>query len=503
MRPKRQRSWQPAFVLAILLLVVAEVSKRSLAPLQSRTSEELGGRGGQIDLLTGTRALQRWKDGVLLAESLLDDYQAEAPAGGLRMPVYRDDAEQDAQRLFEETGGAVMRQWVRDNTLVVAFSNAAYLEEGLVPNLVCSFQRLNVSNWVLVVTDAAAQAEAKSLQFGDHVYWNPSYWKGTSASDLRTTYNSTDEYLHFIQLRTKFARLLIEHLIASNKNVPHEQQVTRLVFTDGDTVWVHHPLHVIQQLLGTTPEAAASEPFDKCDGYVVNDIYNGAAATEKKMRVEPVGGFLVWNLGPRNEQKIRRLYQVWTDLMRCLGSREQPALHGALALLKAVAARPWTELEQSSDTLSLCVLPEYHFPTSAHLNMRATNKGPMSNYLQDYHLKDLSSVGRSIVVAHSNLKYKRNKQAWLSQFRLFMWDGRRRQCTFEVKGAINAGASGPLTLLSSEQRHIELPQPMVRSVGWVREGAEYKGAWINDMQHFLDYHRSPGANWTRCKAALR
>eukprot|EP00659_Diplonema_papillatum_P021131 gene21131-32555_t len=160
MRPKRQRSWQPAFVLAILLLVVAEVSKRSLAPLQSRTSEELGGRGGQIDLLTGTRALQRWKDGVLLAESLLDDYQAEAPAGGLRMPVYRDDAEQDAQRLFEETGGAVMRQWVRDNTLVVAFSNAAYLEEGLVPNLVCSFQRLNVSNWVLVVTDAAAQAEA-------------------------------------------------------------------------------------------------------------------------------------------------------------------------------------------------------------------------------------------------------------------------------------------------------------------------------------------------------
>eukprot|EP01063_Lacrimia_lanifica_P040658 TRINITY_DN9309_c1_g1_i1.p2 TRINITY_DN9309_c1_g1~~TRINITY_DN9309_c1_g1_i1.p2 ORF type:complete len:431 (+),score=130.79 TRINITY_DN9309_c1_g1_i1:1242-2534(+) len=391
----------------------------------------------------------------------------------------------------------VFAKWARHRTLAVAFTNAAYVEEGLVTNLMCSWRRMGWTAYVVVATDAAAAAGLAEVDAEGHVHWHAPYWAGTSAAKLRTTYNATAAYVAFIQKRTAFARALAARL-------PGEAAVDYLILTDGDTVWLRDPMAVVAAAaaaaLGAAaggPELAASAALlrrSRCDGYVVNDVVQMDAA---ERRVEPVGGFIIWRLGDR----VDGLYRLWTEVMECLGSREQPALHAALSLTDArsaplaagAAARP------PPGTLLLCLLPEYHFPASEVLTLRlgtSPDGGAVSEYLRRYGLRSPRDAAATVAVAHANLKYKQdnNKVAWLAQFRMYFYNAAAKACV---------DPPGPAPTL----RPIAVPAPsparttpIQAGVGWARLG---DGRWVHDMREYLTYRHSPGEKWGWCKAELR
>ena len=460
-------------------------------------------------------------------------------------PAHRQSSREAASEgggLLSEEGLALFRRWSeayaaysgaggrRDLRLAVTFTNNAYIEEGLLPNLVCSLQRLGIQWYVIVATDekAAAALARMGPEFAEHTHWDVGYWRGTASHALRLTYNSTEDYVAFIQRRTNFTKGLLETLHAQNergRGKARSSTVEEVVVTDGDTVWMQDPLHAVAKVVEHLRAADKLRPGGGghlkrlgCDGYAVNDVNHGAAATEKRLRTEPVGGFLVWKVNAR----VVRLYRRWVAMMRCLGSREQPALHAALSLMNAYVARPasWLNVHLAEKLhlrgpaaaqpvdLFLCTLPDFYFPTSLHLSMRATAAGPVSDYLSDYGLAAPREVARSLAVAHANIKYKShdNKMTWFSQFHLNLWDHGKTACR------ARRGPAAPL----AEPRFGREPagKPLVggkaqrmlyrgvaqagRGLGWAKQE---DGTWVQNMERYLEAHHSPWERWETCRVS--
>eukprot|EP00756_Hemistasia_phaeocysticola_P011380 Hpha_TRINITY_DN15114_c4_g8::TRINITY_DN15114_c4_g8_i1::g.127094::m.127094 len=290
-----------------------------------------------------------------------------------------------------------------NHLVTLTFANAEYLRNGLVLNLLCSWARLGHTSYVVVAVDAVAATQLRDMGYGSRLHWDPVYWAGTSGGILRGSFNTTVAYLHFIQRRTRFVSGLL-----------HAAPQLDLVVTDGDTVWLHDP--VVAAGVGLTP---------RCDVYSVNDEESGGPGAERQM---PVGGFLII----RNNARSRHLYKVWTATEKCLRSREQPALHGALRLMDARMALAGQHREHSAQAgdrqVVFCMLPAQLFPTSAHLAMKPGPKGPDSQYLRDYGYRDPRALP-TVVVAHSNLKWKANKVLWLRQFGWWMVAADRQSCS--------------------------------------------------------------------------
>eukprot|EP01060_Flectonema_neradi_P010727 TRINITY_DN17805_c0_g1_i1.p1 TRINITY_DN17805_c0_g1~~TRINITY_DN17805_c0_g1_i1.p1 ORF type:complete len:491 (+),score=58.97 TRINITY_DN17805_c0_g1_i1:50-1522(+) len=377
------------------------------------------------------------------------------------------------------------------NGLVITFANLAYIKQGLISNLICSLSRLNITAYVIVVTDAEAYKEITKLGHASHVHWCPSYWNGTSADALRESYVSTPEYLYFIKKRTAFVGVLLTHTSILSSSI---QYVT---LTDGDTVWAHDALQVALSLGGSST----------CDAYVVNDAEEGAAV-DHHHRIEPVGGFIIYNVrrDGTTAQRFSLLFKLWTSVMSCLGSREQPALHAALMLLNVNFGRPWSKPSGSSDSLLFCVLPGYHYPTSAHLTMRSKNNAnptyKNSNYMVEFGYTNPKLVSSSVVVAHSNVKVKSGKVSWMSQFRLFFWDLLQEKCRFPGGEAM---ILKPHQSLPNHPDYVpsHFPSPITRArqhIGWVKPNA--LSPWSIDFEKYLESRAAPSEKWAACEASF-
>ena len=383
--------------------------------------------------------------------------------------------------------------------IAVAFTNAAYIEEGLLPNLICSFKRLKLRWYVIIPTDVDAAKSLLSMEpeFSHHTLWEPDFWNGTSSGRLRETYNATQEYLFFIRKRTAFTAKMVTLLQKHNsqQKIRGGFCISELYVTDGDTVWMQDPSEAIE---ATWRYLAAlhSQKFGapRCDGYVVNDA-NVGVGTMQTVRVEPVGGFIVWKVNKR----VAGLYARWVALMGCLGSREQPALHAALSETDALIAKPlsWPALPHlaAPDQLTLCVLPAFHFPTSQHLSMRATDAGLKSPYMSQYGLKDPKDVRDTLAVAHANIKYKTddNKVRWLKQFHLMHYDVGAKVCQKgdvprPLRAPVLGGKGAVLETLERGVAHVS------RGVGWSQEGTE----WVHSMSTYLLQRKTPTSLWEKC-----
>ena len=373
--------------------------------------------------------------------------------------------------------------------LVITFANHAYVKQGLISNLVCSFNRLSLSAFVIIVTDEDAYKETIQLGYESHVHWCPSYWKGTSKGVLRQSYVSTDEYLFFIRKRTAYVGTLLSHDSIQKSTLKH------ITLTDGDTVWTHNANNIARSLGGES----------NCDAYVVNDADEGSSVDHHN-RIEPVGGFIIYNIKKKdNLNKLITLFRLWISIMDCLGSREQPALHGALLLLNVSFSRPWTATSVTPDKLLFCVLPAYHFPTSAHLSMRSKNElKPTykdSRYLTEFGYTDPKLVSSSVVVAHANVKIKFGKVSWLSQFRMFYWDLLQAKCRSSGELVVlkphpslpnhpNYDSSNPSSVVTAADQHI----------GWVKPSS--LAPWSRDFVKYLNARAAPGSNWLSCEASF-
>jgi hypothetical protein len=111
-----------------------------------------------------------------------------------------------------------------DGYVTLMFANRAYMDDGFVQNLVCSFRRLAVKNWVLVAVDSDAYDVARKYDIQQFTHFDAAYWHGVGGESLRNSSKVTDVYLQFIHRRTNFVRLL---LYATKLNV---------IITDADSV---------------------------------------------------------------------------------------------------------------------------------------------------------------------------------------------------------------------------------------------------------------------------
>eukprot|EP00755_Sulcionema_specki_P000039 Sspe_Gene.114513::Locus_100148_Transcript_1_1_Confidence_1.000_Length_873::g.114513::m.114513 len=285
--PRRRQGW----LTKVGLGVIALTSLGTLLLSGLSGSKAVQQQEQDVNYLLSTRILQA--EDTVPAASLMSmaDFLPEAERRvntSLGMPYDIGDT-----RVFGD----------KQSPVAVTFANEAYMKQGLVPNLVCSWRRLKWEAWVVVATDEAAYEMGRARGYEGHLHWHAPYWKGSERGQLREDYNTTTAYLHFIHRRTKFMEGLL-HLLPSQN----------FILTDGDTVWMHNPITAVQRVY---PDSS------RCDAFVVNDAHRGG---DGPSRVEPVGGFLVL----RNSPRLRALYRIWTATQSCLQSREQPAMHCAL-----------------------------------------------------------------------------------------------------------------------------------------------------------------------------
>ena len=181
----------------------------------------------------------------------------------------------------------------------LAFANANYLEQHLLQNLVCSFHRSQVTNWVVVAMDEKAVKLARNANI-THVHFDKTYWKGVKSGRLRKRTRVTNDYTRMIQLRTNFIRTLL-----------YTYDDLDIVTSDGDTTWTTRPWETI--------------PFGRddtnCSVFLGNANELGTSETEVK-RFRPSCGFLMLH----NCEATRRLYDAWLEKEVSGGEKEQATL---------------------------------------------------------------------------------------------------------------------------------------------------------------------------------
>jgi len=222
--------------------------------------------------------------------------------------------------------------------VIVTFVNGQEAVDPLLLNLLCSWRRLGVSNFVVVATDSMAvdalRAMPDDLLPNEAVHYDPYVWPGTSSEQLRKSSSATDAYLHFIHLRTHFVNMLM-----------HAKTDVHLVVTDADTVWLHNPLALIPSF-GT----------DGCDAHFVEEYsLVGRDVSAYAGQAQPQGGFLML----ANTKQVRSLLRDWVQAAVMLNVKEQPALRAALSMRSyAFSWYPsdWPTAAKEGKKLYLCAL---------------------------------------------------------------------------------------------------------------------------------------------------
>jgi hypothetical protein len=225
-----------------------------------------------------------------------------------------------------------------DGVVVVTFVNGEEANDPLFTNLLCSWRRLAVANFVIVATDDVAAAALRSMS-GDlvpegTVHHDPAAWPGASSGQLRTSVTATDAYLRFIHLRTNFVKVLM-----------HDQLDLHLVVTDADTVWLRDPLELVTTL-----------GSDKCDMHIVDEAnMAGRVAPFLMGQLLPQGGFIML----ANTKLTRGILREWVRAAVLLSVKEQPALRTALTQHPHVTAwypSDWDGPYEKPKKPTLCVL---------------------------------------------------------------------------------------------------------------------------------------------------
>ncbi|KAJ9457293.1 hypothetical protein DIPPA_10809 [Diplonema papillatum] len=337
--------------------------------------------------------------------------------------------DEDVSPHYDLGDTAVFSQNARRGLVTVVFANLAYLEQGLIQNMLCSWGRIPYPHYVLVAVDEAASAGVAKLSPGQ-THWHPPYWRGIGSGLLRPTNQKTPEYVAFIHKRTRFVEAL---LLLTNLDV---------LLCDADTVFFRDPL------------ADGTVPFwdpdsDRCDAFVVNSAHRGGKGPD---RVEPLGGFIA----VRNNARSRLWYRTWTAMEACLQSKEQPAMHASLRVLDARFARAYqyrADLEYQVYAATqpvLCVLHDAHYPTGFHMT---------DGYLKDY--PDTSYI----TLGHASIPEKTNKQPWMAE--LGWWFlGPDGQCPAP------RGGGGAVAAPRPSKKKLEPSVKHLAVVHWKREGPD-------------------------------
>lgn len=242
--------------------------------------------------------------------------------------------------------------------VTLTFANSNYFGTHFVQNLVCSFHRSNVTNWVVVVMDQRAASQARRANI-THVHFDREYWSDVKPGRLRNGTTVTTDYARMIQLRTNFIRTLL-----------HTYKDLDIVTTDGDTTLTTRPWETIPFGRGDT----------NCSVFLGNSLEVGASTTLTK-KFSPSCGFMMLH----NSGATRQLYDAWFEDEISRGEKEQKSLSRVLKRINhdvTIKQLSWNQTHPwDQDKLHLCVLDRRRFPEYKYVFKRRyrTRHGSLDN----------------------------------------------------------------------------------------------------------------------------
>lgn len=247
----------------------------------------------------------------------------------------------------------------RDKQIIVTWTNLYFLN--LTANLVCSFVKLGIDNYLVIPMDADSTVffQKNNIPY----YWAPEYWNGTVSRHISWRHTK-EQYQNMIHKKTAMVRDLL-------------QLGLHVVVADADSVWLANPFHYI-----------AAEP--RCDVFWMTDT-RSTFVEEDVGHVYLNGGFYLARSNPRT----RNLLYRWAAMEKYLMWKEQSSLKRLL--LQHMQGEyfmfgPPYQLARDDEYdlwLRLCILPPSEF-VNGHL------------YFLGRFKQEMDEKGISQIVVHAN-----------------------------------------------------------------------------------------------------